>query len=141
MRESKRYTSLLLALALAACGGEGGAPAADEAQEPAAETAPADTEAAVSMDLPEGVTAAMVTEGEAIFTGAGICFTGALTMDFPHDRTRRERFFPAIACAANPPALLVAETYCARRGPSSGRRGNLALARRRHGIAPAQHAH
>jgi mono/diheme cytochrome c family protein len=27
------------------------------------------------MDLPEGVTAAMVSEGEAVYTGAGICFT------------------------------------------------------------------
>ena len=27
------------------------------------------------MDLPEGVTPAMVAEGETIFTGAGICFT------------------------------------------------------------------
>jgi len=27
------------------------------------------------MDLPEGVTAAMVAEGQTIFTSAGICFT------------------------------------------------------------------
>ena len=74
MKEFTRYTALLLIMAMSACGGEGGAPAADQADAPSAE-APAATEAAASMNLPEGVTAAMVAEGETIFTGAGICFT------------------------------------------------------------------
>ena len=64
-------------LAMAACGGEGGAPAADDAQQPAAESAApaAETAPAMDMELPEGVTAAMVAQGEGIFMGAGICFT------------------------------------------------------------------
>jgi mono/diheme cytochrome c family protein len=69
---TKRFGSLLVVLALAACGGEGGAPAADETQAPASEAA---TEAAAAMNLPSGVTQAMVAEGERIFTGEGICFT------------------------------------------------------------------
>jgi mono/diheme cytochrome c family protein len=70
-----RFTSFFLVLALSACGGGDGAPAAEEAQEPAAEPAtPAET-AAPAMDLPDGVTPAMVAEGETIFMGAGICFT------------------------------------------------------------------
>ena len=72
MRELKRYTVLFLILAMAACGGGDGAPPAEETQQPPAEAAPA---AASDMDFPEGVTAAMVAEGEAVFTGAGICFT------------------------------------------------------------------
>ena len=75
MKESVRYSSILVILALAACGG-GDAPATEEAETAApepAEAAPAET--AIDMELPEGVTAAMVTEGEAIFMGAGICFT------------------------------------------------------------------
>jgi mono/diheme cytochrome c family protein len=39
------------------------------------ESAPAATEAAPAMNLPEGVTAAMVAEGQTIFMGQGICFT------------------------------------------------------------------
>ena len=74
MKELMRYTILFLILAMAACGGGADAPAADEAQQPPAEVAPA-AEAAPAMDLPEGVTAAMVAEGEAVFSGAGICFT------------------------------------------------------------------
>ena len=70
-----RSTSLFLVLAMAACGGEGGAPPAEEAQEPAEETTPAPTEMAADMDLPDGVTPAMVAEGESIFHGAGICHT------------------------------------------------------------------
>lgn len=71
----KKVTSVLMVLALAACGG-GDAPAADEADQAAPEAeAPAPAEAAVDMDLPEGVTAAMVAEGQAVFMGAGICFT------------------------------------------------------------------
>jgi len=75
MRELLRYTSLPLILAMAACGGGDGAPAADDVQQPAAEATPAATEMASTMDLPEGVTPAMVAEGETIFMGAGICFT------------------------------------------------------------------
>jgi mono/diheme cytochrome c family protein len=45
--------------------------------EPAEESPPAaaDEMAAQDMDLPEGVTPAMVAEGEEIFMGAGICHT------------------------------------------------------------------
>ena len=72
-----RYTSLFLILAIGACGGEDSAPAAGDAQEPAAESTPAVDETASSMDLdlPEGVTPAMVAEGEALYSGGGICFT------------------------------------------------------------------
>ena len=73
MKEPKRYAILLLIVAMAACGGGDGAPPADETQQPAAEAAPA--AAASTMNLPEGVTPAMVAEGETLFTGAGICFT------------------------------------------------------------------
>lgn len=72
MKNVTRYLTLLPIIAIAACGGGDGAPPAEEAQEPAA--APA-AEAAVDMNLPEGVTAAMVAEGQEIYMGAGICFT------------------------------------------------------------------
>ena len=72
MRDFMRYTSILLIFVLAACGGGDAPPPAEEANEPA--PAAAET-AAPDMNLPEGVTAAMVAEGEAVFTGAGICFT------------------------------------------------------------------
>jgi mono/diheme cytochrome c family protein len=68
-----RYSAILLIVILAACGGGDGAPPADEAQQPAAQTAPAAV--ASTMDLPEGVTPAMVAEGETIFMGPGICYT------------------------------------------------------------------
>ncbi len=72
MRDLMRYTCILLIFVLVACGGGDSAPPADEAQAPA----PAAEETATpAMDLPEGVTAAMVSEGEAVYTGAGICFT------------------------------------------------------------------
>jgi len=74
VKKLMRYTTIFLILVMAACGGGDGAPPADETQ-PAVESAPAAAEAASSMDLPEGVTSAMVAEGETIFTGAGICFT------------------------------------------------------------------
>lgn len=79
MRNTMRFSSLFLLLAFgAACGGgEDGAPAAEETQQPAAEAeAPA---AAMDMELPEGVTPEMVASGEAIFTGQGICYTCHLT--------------------------------------------------------------
>jgi mono/diheme cytochrome c family protein len=69
--ESKKYLSLLLVFGLAACGGDGGAPAAEGTDAPAAE----EPAAALDMDLPEGVTAAMVTQGEALFSGLGLCFS------------------------------------------------------------------
>ena len=72
MRMTMRFTSLFLLLAFgAACGGEEGAPAADQ---PAVESS-AQAAAAVELDFPEGVTAEMVSAGELVFTGAGICFT------------------------------------------------------------------
>lgn len=74
MQKTIRFSSLFLLLAFgAACGGGGDAPAAEEAQQPAA-AAPA-AAPAMDLDFPEGVTAQMVTAGEAIFTGAGICYT------------------------------------------------------------------
>ena len=75
MKNPTHYTSVLLLMALTACGGGGDAPAADEAQQPAAEATPAAAETAASMNLPEGVTPAMVAQGKEIFMGEGICFT------------------------------------------------------------------
>ena len=75
MRELMRYTTILLIVAMAACGGGDGAPPPDDVQQPATESAPAASETASSMELPEGVTPAMVAEGETLFMGAGICFT------------------------------------------------------------------
>ena len=73
MRKSMRYLSPFMILVLAACGG-GDAP--DAGDQPAADAAPApEAAAAVDMDLPEGVTPAMVAQGDAVFGGAGICFT------------------------------------------------------------------
>ena len=60
----------------AACGGAGGDGAATE--ETGAETTPepaSEAPAAAEVDLPEGMTAEMVTQGKQIFGGAGICFT------------------------------------------------------------------
>ena len=71
MRESKKYLSLLLVLGMAACGGDGGAPAAEGTDAPATE----EPAAALDMDLPAGMTAAMVTQGEALFSGTGLCFS------------------------------------------------------------------
>jgi mono/diheme cytochrome c family protein len=68
-----RYSTILLILVMASCGGDG-APPADDTQ-PAAEATPAASEAAPSMDFPEGVTAAMVAEGEIVFMGDGICWS------------------------------------------------------------------
>lgn len=74
--KSTRFPALFLLLAFAgACGGgEGGAPAAEEAQPAAESTTPAPA-AATEMQLPEGVTPEMVAHGEQIFNGAGICYT------------------------------------------------------------------
>jgi mono/diheme cytochrome c family protein len=69
-----RYLSLPLFLAIAGCGGDGGAPA-EGADEPETAAPAAEEVVAADMELPEGVTAAMVAEGETIFTGEGLCFT------------------------------------------------------------------
>mgnify|MGYP001814808286 FL=1 len=71
MKNAMRYLTVFLIISMAACGGGDAPPPAEEAQEPAPAAAPA----AADMDLPEGVTAAMVAEGQQIFMGAGICFT------------------------------------------------------------------
>jgi mono/diheme cytochrome c family protein len=73
VKEPTKYLPLLLVLTLAGCGGGGDAPATDEAETPA--PAAEETQAAEAMNLPEGVTPAMVAEGETIFTGEGLCFT------------------------------------------------------------------
>ena len=76
MKKHTRYSPLFLILALAACGGDGDAPAPathDAPQpgtEPAAEAVPA-----LTMDLPAGVTAEMVARGQQVFEGTGICYT------------------------------------------------------------------
>ena len=62
-----------LTLLFAACGGgeQQQSEAAPEAAPPAAEATPA----AMTAQLPAGVTAEMVAEGNTLFHGAGICFT------------------------------------------------------------------
>lgn len=62
-----------LTLVFAACGGgeQQQSEAAPEAAPPAAEATPA----AMTAQLPAGVTAEMVAEGNTLFHGAGICFT------------------------------------------------------------------
>lgn len=75
MSKTIRLSSPFVFLAfVAACGGGGDAPAAEEAQQPAAE-APAEAAPAMDLDFPEGVTAEMVAAGEGIFTGSGLCYT------------------------------------------------------------------
>ncbi len=66
---------LFLGLGLVACGGSTGD--GTEAADSPAETseASAETPAVAAMELPDGVTAAMVDEGKQIYSGAGICFT------------------------------------------------------------------
>jgi mono/diheme cytochrome c family protein len=59
-----------LIVAFAACGGGESADTSEAAAAaPAAEAAPA-----MSAELPEGVTMAMVTEGRELFNGSGTCF-------------------------------------------------------------------
>lgn len=62
-----------LTLVFAACGGgeQQQSEAAPEAAPPAAEATPA----AMTAQLPAGVTVEMVAEGNTLFHGAGICFT------------------------------------------------------------------
>jgi len=72
---SMRVSSLFVLLAFGvACGG-GDAPATDAEPAAAAPAAAAPAAMVMDMDLPEGVTAAMVAEGETLFGGQGICFT------------------------------------------------------------------
>lgn len=72
------------AFGLAACGGdangrddasETGDTAGQMADEAADATGETEDAAALSQELPEGVTMAMVEEGKSIFEGAGICVT------------------------------------------------------------------
>ncbi len=86
-----RHWMMLVAVAafgLAACGGDAnGSDSASETEDTAGQMADEATDAAdaggetaddagaMSQELPEGVTMAMVEEGEGIFTGAGICVT------------------------------------------------------------------
>lgn len=75
MSKSIRLSALFALLAFgAACGGEGGAPAAQD-QQPAAQPSAAAPASAMDMELPQGVTAEMVAQGKTVFDGPGICFT------------------------------------------------------------------
>ncbi|MBI4520266.1 MAG: cytochrome c [Gemmatimonadetes bacterium] len=73
-RKVGRFSPVLtLALITYACGG--GEPAPQGEMAPSA-APPTQTSAAAPMGaLPEGVTAEMVTQGQQIFTGAGLCYT------------------------------------------------------------------
>lgn len=73
-----RTGGLVLALtAMTACGGDEPAPPADVPSNTPRAAAPAGAEGAQppAGNLPEGVTAAQVQQGQQIFTGQGICFT------------------------------------------------------------------
>ena len=71
----------LVAVGLSACGGDASANGNGEADAAPAQVvaAEADTDVAeteaMPQELPEGVTAAMVEEGEGIYNGAGICMS------------------------------------------------------------------
>ncbi len=94
MRESRiRWTgmlSLVLALGLAACGGDANGndaeeviresvdaaeQAVDEAKEATAEAVEAVSEAVetIKQEMPEGVTMEMIEKGKTVYAGAGIC--------------------------------------------------------------------
>lgn len=83
MHKSMRWVALFSAvgvLALAACDGGGEMAEEDAAppEEPAAEEPMAEPEGAPQISaeqLPEGVTMAMVEQGQEIFTGNGNCYT------------------------------------------------------------------
>lgn len=70
-------TTALLAVVLAACDQQPQqTPQQEEpAAEPPAEPPAAAPGPAAQADLPEGVTPAMVTAGQQIFTGPGLCYT------------------------------------------------------------------
>jgi len=72
MKVDRIFVSALLLMLPLACGGDSGGTEEAQTSTPAAEEAPA---VAVDMDLPAGVTADMVAEGRALFTGEGICYT------------------------------------------------------------------
>jgi mono/diheme cytochrome c family protein len=71
----------LLALGMAACSGDASANGNGEAEaqaEPAQATAAdeaGDAAAAMPQEMPDGVTTAMIEEGEGIYNGAGICMS------------------------------------------------------------------
>jgi mono/diheme cytochrome c family protein len=71
----------LVAVGLSACSGDASAEGNGEADAAPAQVVAADAETdvaatdAMTQELPEGVTAAMVDEGKAIFNGAGICMS------------------------------------------------------------------
>ena len=68
MKVNRILASALLLMLPLACGGDSGGTEEAQTSTPAAE-APA---VVVDMDLPEGVTAEMVTAGQAVFTGEQI---------------------------------------------------------------------
>lgn len=67
----------ILVFTLAGCGGEDAPPpqSSDQVITPSAPAPPPATPSAGAADLPAGVTADMVAQGETIFHGQGICFT------------------------------------------------------------------
>jgi mono/diheme cytochrome c family protein len=73
----------LVAVGLSACGGDASADGNDEADAGSAQVVAAEADMdmaeaemdAMPQELPEGVTAAMVEEGEGIYGGAGICMS------------------------------------------------------------------
>ncbi len=83
MKESRiRWTAmfaLVFALGLSACGGDANGKSAEEtvakSGDAAVEASDAANEAVetIIQELPEGVTEEMVTQGETIYAGAGIC--------------------------------------------------------------------
>lgn len=86
MKRLNRVATLSAVLVFAACGGGDAAPQAETETSPAPAAEPAATPtqtgagglAPLQVDpsiLPEGVTAAMVQEGQEVFHGAGICYT------------------------------------------------------------------
>ncbi len=73
----------LVAVGLSACGGDASANGNGEADVESAQVVAAEADMdvaeadmdALPQELPEGVTAAMIEEGEAIYAGAGICMS------------------------------------------------------------------
>lgn len=69
----KSLLALGLVAAVAACGGADEAPAEADAPAEAPAVEAAAPAAELDFDLPDGVTAEMVAQGEQIFAGAGVC--------------------------------------------------------------------
>ncbi len=66
----------LVAVGLSACGGDASANGNGEADVESAHVVAAEADMdAMPQELPEGVTAAMIEEGEGIYGGAGICMS------------------------------------------------------------------